>query len=203
MDNIVDVILQKLLEAGIIVVEVSARHVHLSAEDLKTLFGAGAELTPKRELSQPGQFLSEERVTIAGPKGKKERVAILGPVRPATQLELSMTDCTELGLKAPLRESGKVEGSAAVVLEGPKGTVEIPQGAIVAHNHVHLSPEDAAVMGLSDGQRVSVEVLTERPLVFQNVVARVHKNFRTRMHIDFDEANAAMVSGFTLGRIIK
>jgi putative phosphotransacetylase len=203
MDNIVDVILQKLLEAGIIVVEVSARHVHLSAKDLETLFGAGAELTPKRELSQPGQYLSEERVTVVGPKGRKERVAILGPVRPATQLEVSMTDCTELGLKAPLRESGKVEGSAAVALEGPKGSVELPQGAIVAHNHVHLSPEDAAAMGLSDGQRVSVEVLTERPLVFQNVVARVHKNFRTRMHIDFDEANAAMVSGFTLGRIIK
>ncbi len=114
-----------------------------------------------------------------------------------------MTDCTELGLKAPLRESGKVEGSSAVILEGSKGTVEIPQGAIIAHNHVHLSPEDAAIMGLSDGQRVSVEVLTERPLIFRNVVARVHKNFRTRMHIDFDEANAAMVSGFTLGRIIK
>jgi putative phosphotransacetylase len=203
MDNMVDVILQKLLEAGIIVVEVSARHVHLSAKELEALFGAGAALTPKRGLSQPGQYLSEERVTVVGPKGRKERVAILGPVRPATQIELSITDCTELGLKAPLRESGKVEGSAAVLLEGPKGTVKVSQGAIVAHSHVHLSPEDAAVMGLIDGQRVSVEVLTERPLVFRNVVARVNENFRTRMHIDFDEANAAMVGGFTLGRIIK
>lgn len=203
MDNIVDVVAQKLLEAGIIVVEVSARHVHLCEKDLETLFGKGASLTPKRELSQPGQFLSEERVTVIGPKGRKERVAILGPVRPATQFELSRTDCTEIGVKAPIRESGKVEGSAAVVLEGPKGAIQIHQGAIIAHNHVHLSPEDAAVIGLTDGQRISVEVLTDRPLVFKNVVARVHKNFRTRMHIDFDEANAAAVDGFTLGRIIK
>ena len=203
MENIVDIVLERLQQAGIIVVEVSARHVHLSSADLETLFGPGAALTPKRELSQPGQYLSEERVTVIGPKGKKERVAILGPVRPATQLEVSRTDCSELGLTAPLRESGKVTGSGAVILEGPKGAIKIHEGAIVAHNHVHLSPEDAAAMGLTDGQKISVEVLTQRPLVFQDVIARVHKNFRTRMHIDFDEANAAMVEGFTLGRIIK
>lgn len=203
MENIVDIVLERLQQAGIIVVEVSARHVHLSSADLETLFGPGAALTPKRELSQPGQYLSEERVTVIGPRGKKERVAILGPVRPATQLEVSRTDCSELGLAAPLRESGKVKGSGAVILEGPKGSVEIQEGAIIAHNHVHLSPEDAAAMGLTDGQKISVEVLTERPLVFQNVIARVNKNFCTRMHIDFDEANAAMVDGFTLGRIIK
>ena len=201
-NNIVDAVLEALLKSRIIVVEVSARHVHLSQDALETLFGKGAALTPKRGLSQPGQYLCEERVTVIGPKGKKERTAVLGPVRPDTQVELSRPDCAELGIKAPLRESGKVEGSGEITLEGPASSLHIPQGAIVAHNHVHLSPEDAAVMGIADGQHVSVEVLTDRPLVFKDVVARVSSKYQTRMHIDFDEANAAMVDGFTLGRII-
>ena len=203
MSNIVDAVLDGLLKAGIIVVEVSARHVHLSAEALEALFGKGAQLTPKRSLSQPGQFLAEERVTLIGPKGKKERTAVLGPVRSATQAELSKTDCTQLGIDAPLRESGKVEGSAAITIEGPKGYVSLEQGAIIAHNHVHLTPEDAEKIGVKDGQRVSVEVLTERPLLFKDVIIRVNVDFCSRMHIDFDEANAALVDGFTLGRIIK
>ncbi|NLH01886.1 MAG: phosphate propanoyltransferase [Clostridiales bacterium] len=203
MDKIVESVLETLLKSGFIVVEVSARHVHLSAGDLERLFGKGTVLTPKRELSQPGQYLSEQRITVIGPKGRKERVAILGPVRSATQVELSLTDCAELGIKAPLRESGKVEGSGAVTLEGPAGSLQIPQGAIVAHNHLHLTPEDADMIGVTDGQHVSVEVVTERPVVFKDVIVRVSENFRSRMHIDFDEANAAMVNGFTLGRIIK
>lgn len=203
MDNVADIILSELQKAGVFVVEVSARHVHLSADDLETLFGKGTKLTPKRELSQPGQYLSEERITVIGPKGKKEKTAILGPVRPETQVELSRTDCAELGIKAPLRESGNVKGSGAVTLVGPAGTLQLDQGAIVAHNHVHLTPEDASTMDVKDGQHVSVEVLTDRPLVFKDVIIRVSEKFRTRMHIDFDEANAAMVDGFTLGRIIK
>lgn len=203
MDKIVNSIMDGLLKAGFIVVEVSARHVHLSAEDLKKLFGEGAVLTPKRDLSQPGQYLSEERVSIIGPKSKKERTAILGPVRKATQVELSKTDCLELGIKAPLRESGKVEGSGTITLEGPKGKIEVPQGAIIAHNHVHLSPEGAAAMNVRDGEHVSVELFTQRPIVFQDVIVRVSDKFRNRMHIDFDEANAAMVDGFTLGRVIR
>lgn len=203
MDKIVESVLETLLKSGFIVVEVSARHVHLSAGDLERLFGKGTVLTPKRELSQPGQYLSEQRITVIGPKGRKERVAILGPVRSATQVELSLTDCAELGIKAPLRESGKVEGSGAVTLEGPAGSLQIPQGVIVAHNHLHLTPEDADMIGVTDGQHVSVEVVTERPVVFKDVIVRVSENFRSRMHIDFDEANAAMVNGFTLGRIIK
>lgn len=203
MNNIVNTVLDVLLKSGIIIVEVSARHVHLTENDVETLFGKGAKLTPKRDLSQPGQFLSEERVTIVGPKGKKERTAILGPARPATQVELSRTDCAQLGIKAPVRESGKVEGSAPVTIEGPEGTLNISQGGMIAHSHVHLTPEDAAEIGVVDGQRVSVEIITERPVVIKNVIIRVSEKSRSRMHIDFDEANAALVNGFTLGRIIR
>ena len=192
-DRIVDAVLDALLKSGVVIVEVSARHVHLSQTDLEKLFGAGASLTPKRELSQPGQYLSEERVTIIGPKGRKERTAVLGPVRPNTQIELSKTDCAALGVAAPVRESGKTQGSAGITLEG----------AIIAHNHVHLTPEDARAIGVADGQHVSVEVLTERPVIFSDVIIRVSEKFRSRMHIDVDEANAALVEGFTLGRIIK
>jgi len=179
-------------------VEVSARHVHLTREHLEILFGKGAELTPKRPLSQPGQFLSEERVTLIGPKGRKERTAILGPIRPATQVELSKSDCVELGVKAPVRESGDVAGSGSISIEGPCGSIKIAEGAIIAHNHVHLTPEVARIMGVTDKQRVSVEVFTDRPVTFRDVIIRVSEKFSCRMHIDFDEANAALVSGFTL-----
>lgn len=202
-DRIVDAVLDALLRSGVVIVEVSARHVHLSQGDLEKLFGPGASLTPKRELSQPGQYLSEERVTIVGPKGRKERTAVLGPVRPNTQIELSKTDCAALGIDAPVRESGKTAGSGAVTLEGPRGSITLSEGAIIAHNHVHLTPADAAAMGVLDGQHVSVEVLTERPVIFSDVIIRVSDKFHSRMHIDVDEANAALVEGFTLGRIIK
>ena len=202
-DRIVDAVLDALLKSGVVIVEVSARHVHLSQTDLEKLFGAGASLTPKRELSQPGQYLSEERVTIIGPKGRKERTAVLGSVRPNTQIELSKTDCAALGVAAPVRESGKTQGSAGITLEGTVGSITLGEGAIIAHNHVHLTPEDARAIGVADGQHVSVEVLTERPVIFSDVIIRVSEKFRSRMHIDVDEANAALVEGFTLGRIIK
>ena len=203
MEDIIQAVLKAIPRAGLVEVEVSARHVHLTQEHVEVLFGAGAALTPKRPLSQPGQFLSEERVTLVGPKGKKERTAVLGPVRKDTQVELSKSDCVDLGLWAPVRESGDVDGSGAITLIGPKGTVELKAGVIVAQNHIHLTPKTAETMGLADKQRVKVEVVSDRPVTFRNVVIRVSENFRDKMHIDFDEANAAQVSGFTLGRVAR
>lgn len=203
MEQIIQAVLDAIPRAGLVEVEVSARHVHLTREHLEILFGKGAELTPKRPLSQPGQFLSEERVTLIGPKDRKERTAILEPIRPATQVERSKSDCVELGVKAPVRESGDVAGSGSISIEGPCGSIKIAEGAIIAHNHVHLTPEVARIMGVTDKQRVSVEVFTDRPVTFRDVIIRVSEKFSCRMHIDFDEANAALVSGFTLGKIIK
>lgn len=191
-----------MTKAGLVEVEVSARHVHLTEEDLEVLFGKGAMLHEKRPLSQKGQFLSEERVNLVGPKGRKERVAVLGPARKATQVELSANDCVSLGIQAPLRESGHLEGAAKIVIEGPCGKLEVNQGVIVAHNHIHVPPRVARTLKLTDGQRVGVQVITERPVIFRDVIIRISDQARFRMHIDFDEANAAAVSGFTLGRII-
>ncbi|MCQ4865704.1 PduL/EutD family phosphate acyltransferase [Pseudoflavonifractor phocaeensis] len=203
MEEIVSAVLDAVHKAGLVEVEVSARHVHLTQRDVETLFGPGAKLEPKRPLSQPGQFLSGQRVTLVGPKGRKERTAVLGPVRGAAQVELSKSDCVELGVKAPLRESGDVAGSGAITIEGPCGSIHLEEGAIIARNHIHLTTADAELLNLHDKQRVSVAVMTERPVVFRDVVIRVSPNFNCRMHIDFDEANAALVSGFTLGKIIR
>ena len=195
MEQIVSAVMDAVHRAGLVEVEVSARHVHLSQADVEVLFGPGARLEPKRPLSQPGQFLSEQRVTLVGPKGRKERVAVLGPARKATQVELSKSDCMELGVKAPVRESGDVAGSGAITIEGPCGTLELKEGVIIAHNH--------KLLDLKDKQRVSVAVMSERPVIFQDVIIRVSTEFSCKMHIDVDEANAALVSGFTLGKIIR
>ena len=203
MEQLIKAVTAAIERAGLIEVEVSARHVHLSKKDTEALFGEGAELTPKRQLSQPGQYLSEERVTLIGPRGRKERVAVLGPARSSTQVELSKSDCVELGVNAPLRESGDTVGSGSIVIEGPKGSIELSEGVIVAQRHVHLMPEAASTLGLADKERIFVEVITERPVVFEDVVVRVSDKFSCSMHIDFDEANAASVNGFTLGRILK
>ena len=203
MEKVVQSVLDAIPRAGLVEVEVSARHVHLTDEHIEVLFGKGATLTPKRPLSQPGQYLSEERVTLIGPKGRKERTAVLGPARPATQIELSKSDCVDLGVKAPVRMSGDVKGSAPITIVGPCGTLEVSEGAIIAKEHVHLTPDVAAVMGVVDQQHVDVEVFTSRPVIFRDVIVRVSKASSCRMHIDFDEANAALVSGFTLGKIIK
>ena len=203
MEQIVSAVLDAVHKAGLVEVEVSARHVHLCQADVERLFGPGAKLEPVRPLSQPGQFLSEQRVTLVGPKGRKERTAVLGPVRSATQVELSKSDCVELGVQAPLRESGDVAGSGAIAIEGPCGTIQLEEGVIVAHNHIHVTAPDSVMLDLHDKQRVKVAVLSERPLTFDDVIIRVSTEFSCKMHIDFDEANAAMVHGFTLGRIIK
>lgn len=203
MRQLIEKVADLIVESGLVEVEVSARHVHLTQEDVERLFGKGAKLHEKRPLSQPGQFLSEERVTLVGPKGKKEHVAVLGPVRSATQVELSISDCVALGVKAPVRESGDLRDAGPIVIEAEGERIEAGQAVIVAKSHVHVPPKIARELKLQDKEHVSVRVLTERPVTFDNVVIRVSDAFRYKMHIDFDEANAAQVSGFTLGRIIK
>lgn len=186
-----------------ILVETSARHVHVTAEQLAVLFGEGHELTKKKDLSQPGQFACEERVTVVGPKGEKSGVSILGPVRPAAQVELSLTDARSLGFKAPVRESGCIEGTPGCKLVGPCGEVELDCGVIVAKRHIHLSTDEAAEFGLKDKQVVSVKVDTDgRSLVFGDVVVRVSPKFAAAMHIDTDESNAAGCAGEVFGEII-
>ncbi len=186
-----------------ILVETSARHVHLSKEDLAILFGEGAELTFKKALSQPGQFASEERVKLVGPKKEIANVIILGPVRPATQIELSYTDARTLGIDAPLRESGNVAGTPGLKLVGPAGEVDVAEGAIVAKRHIHMTPADAETYGVENGQIVSVKIDSERSAVLGDVVVRVNPNFSLAMHIDTDEANAACAFGKCYGELIK
>ncbi len=186
-----------------IIIEGSARHVHVSKEALAVLFGAQAVLHNKRELSQPGQYLTEEKVRVEGPRGGIDRISILGPERPATQVELSFTDARALGLNPPVRESGQTAGSSPCRLVGPAGTLELTEGAIIAKRHIHVTPEDAARFGLTDKEIVSVKTEGERSLVFGEVVVRVSPSFQTRMHIDFDEMNAAGLSGEATGYIIK
>jgi len=186
-----------------VLIETSARHVHLTREDLNTLFGEGYALTPAKPLSQPGQFACEERVAVVGPKSTFPKVSILGPVRPASQVEFAITDAIKLGVYAPVRESGDVAGSAPCKLVGPKGEVDLPEGVIVAKRHIHATPADAEAYGLSDQQIVQVRCGSEgRSLVFDDVVVRVHPNFSLAMHIDTDESNAGMVRRGTIGEII-
>lgn len=173
------------------IVETSARHVHVTKETLEVLFGKGATLTKKKDLSQPGQFACEERVTVVGPKKSLPNVSILGPERSANQVELSATDARSIGIVAPIRESGDVEGSGACKLIGPCGEVEISEGVIVAKRHIHLTPADAEELGVKDKDIVWVRVDTpERKAILGDVVVRVSEKFARAMHIDTDESNA-------------
>ena len=183
-------------------VEVSARHVHLSKEDVAVLFGEGKKLTYVRDLSQPGQFVCEERVDIVGPKRTISNVVILGPERKESQVEVSMTDCFTLGAIGPVRESGDLEGSAPITLKGPAGELKLDKGLIVAKRHIHMTPADAAAAGVADKDIVKVVTGGNgRKLVFDDVVIRVSEKFATAMHIDTDESNAA--GGPNSGEIIK
>ncbi len=185
-----------------VIVEISARHLHLSQEHLDILYGAGYKLTPKKDLSQPGQFACAEKVEVIGPKGSM-KMSILGPVRPATQVEVSMTDARSLGIKAPVRESGDVKGSGACKLVGPCGEVDLTEGVMVAKRHLHIVPEDAAAAGIVDKQIVKIAIKSaERSLVFDDVIARVSPTCATRVHLDTDEANAAGISGEVEGEVI-
>ncbi len=189
--------------AKTVLVETSARHVHVTQADLETLFGKGYELKVKKMLSQPGQFAAEERVTVVGPKRELANVSILGPVRKATQVELSLTDARSIGVTAPVRESGDVAGSGACKLVGPCGEVELSEGVIAAKRHVHMTPADAEAYGLKDSQIVRVKVATEgRALVFDDVVVRVSENYALAMHIDTDESNAAGCTPGLMGEIL-
>ena len=186
-----------------VMVETSARHVHVTEETLEILFGKGYQLTMKKDLSQPGQFACEERVQVIGPKNSFPAVSILGPTRPADQVELSASDARSIGVAAPVRESGDIAGSGACKLVGPKGEVELKEGVIVAKRHIHMTPEDAENYGVKDKQVVSVKIDSpERSLVFGDVVVRVSPKFKLAMHIDTDESNAVMAGRDATGVIV-
>lgn len=186
-----------------VLIETSARHVHVSRKDLDILFGEGYQLTNKKDLSQPGQFACEERVAVIGPKGSFPAVSILGPERPATQVEISASDARSIGVVAPVRESGVIEGSGACKLVGPKGEVEISEGVIVAKRHIHATPEDGEKYGIKDKQVVSVKVESDgRSLVFGDVVVRLNPAYALAMHIDTDESNAGFCTPGMMGDII-
>ncbi len=185
------------------IVETSARHVHLTAEVFATLFGEGKELTVKKMLSQPGQFASEERVTIVGPKKSLPNVSILGPFRKANQVELSATDARSIGIVAPIRESGDVAGSGACKIVGPEGEIEISEGVIVAKRHIHLTPADAEEMGVKDKDVVWVRLDTDgRKAILGDVVCRVSDSYALAMHIDTDESNAVSAPRELYGEIV-
>lgn len=185
-------------------VGVSNRHIHLSTADLETLFGAGYELTPIKDLSQPGQFACKETLTIVGPSLRPiENVRVLGPVRKASQVEISRTDSFTLKVKPPVRESGDIAGSSPITIIGPKGVVTLKEGCIIANRHIHMSTDEGAAFGLSDGQYVDVEVEGARRTKFYDVQVRVHKDFRLEMHIDTDDANAAGIGNGAKVKIVK
>lgn len=180
--------------------EASGRHVHVTKEQAMTLFGH--PLTRDRDLSQPGQFLSKERVTVIGPKGKFENVAVLGPERKEAQVEISVTDGRVLGIDPPVRPSGTVCDSPGAVLVGPLGTVHLDRGVIAAQRHIHMTPADAAHFGVADKQIVRFQAYTRRPVIFRDVLVRVSPEYRTYAHLDYDEANACGFRKGDLGRIL-
>ena len=187
-----------------VLVETSARHVHLSQQDLETLFGEGYQLTNKKDLSQPGQFACTERVDVVGAKKTLAGVTILGPVRGKSQVELSLTDARSIGVDAPIRESGDIAGSGACRLVGPKGEVALEEGVIAAKRHIHMTPADAEAFGVKDKDVVSVRVESAgRSLVFGDTVVRVSPKFALAMHIDTVESNAGAVAPGTMGEVIK
>ena len=196
LDEVVDAVIKNLF----VEMEASGRHVHVTRQQAQTLFGHG--LTPERSLSQPGQFVAKERVTVIGPKGKFEHVAVLGPERPDAQVEISLTDGRVLGITPPVRQSGDVAGTPGAVLEGPAGRVELAQGVLAAQRHIHMHPSDAARMGVKDRQQVRLQTYTARPVVFENVTVRIHPGFQTSVHLDYDEANACGFQKGDLGRIL-
>lgn len=195
-----EALVNQVVERLFVELEASGRHVHVTKDQAEVLFGH--PLTPKRPLSQPGQFLSNERVTVIGPKGEFENVAVLGPERPAGQVEISLTDARALGIDAPIRESGKVENTPGATLIGPCGRVTLQQGVIVAKRHVHLRPEDGKRFGVKDKQIVRLQAMTDRPVIFDDVVIRIREDFAPYAHLDYDEANACGFQKGDLGRIL-
>ena len=197
--------LQALVETVVgrlfVELEASGRHVHVTKEQAQILFGHA--LTPKRPLSQPGQYLANERVTVVGPKGEFQNVAVLGPERKEAQIEISLTDARMLGVEVPVRLSGDVKNSPGAVLVGEKGKVKLGQGVIAAQRHIHLTPEDAARFGVKDKQIVKLQTYTSRPVIFGDVAVRVSPDFASYVHLDYDEANACGFQKGDLGRILS
>jgi putative phosphotransacetylase len=186
-----------------ILVEISARHIHLTQKDLEILCGPGSQLEPVRPLSQPGQFVSQVRLTLIGPKRSLENVVVLGPVRKASQVEVSATEARSLGVKPPVRESGDIKESAPISIRGPEGEITLSEGLILAKRHIHMTPEDALHYGVNDKQIVGVKIKNaDRSLIFGDVVVRVRSDFALAMHIDTDEGNAAGLSGDSEGTLI-
>lgn len=204
MEKIRDIITEVLEEiiSDDVVIGVSNRHVHLSQADLEVLFGKDYVLTKMKDMKQPGQFATNEKVDIVGPKGKFSGVRIIGPVRKETQVEVSITDSFKLGVKPPIRQSGDLQGTPGIKVVGPKGEVDIPRGVIVAARHIHMPQYIADIKGYKDGQVVKVETYGERKIIMHNVVLRVSDKMAKEMHIDVDEANAAGLKNDDLVKII-
>ena len=196
MERLAEAVLAKVF----VPLEASGRHVHVTEEQAQALFGHG--LTPERPLSQPGQFLCRERVTVKGPKGELKHVAVLGPARKEGQVEISLTDGKVLGIQPPVRLSGDVKNSPGCRLVGEQGTVELSAGVIAAQRHIHLTPEDGARFGVADKQVVRLRTFTDRPVVFEDVTVRISKDFAAAVHLDYDEANACGFRKGDLGRIL-
>ncbi len=199
MDKL-DALVETVLNQIFVPLEASGRHVHLTKEQAMLLFGHG--LTPERPLSQPGQFLAKERLTVVGPKGEFRNVAVLGPERGEAQVEISLTDGKTLGLQPPVRLSGSVKDSPGCILIGPKGQLTLHQGVIAAQRHIHLTPEAGAQFGVKDRQVVRLQTFTARPAIFEEVVVRIHPDFAPAVHLDYDEANACGFSKGDFGRIL-
>lgn len=196
----INALTQAVMKRLFVELEASGRHVHVTQEQAVALFGHS--LTPARPLSQPGQFLAKERLTVAGPKGEFRQVAVLGPERKAAQVEISLTDGRQLGLTPPVRLSGDVDNSPGCRLIGPAGEVAISQGVICAQRHIHMTPEDAARFGVADKQTVKLQTLTNRGVIFEDTVVRVSSQFATYAHLDYDEANACGLEKGDFGRIV-
>lgn len=204
-DRLVEKIVDRVMEAlqvPLIQLEASGRHCHMTREAVDALFGKGYQLTRVSDLSQPGQFVCKERIEVAGPKGSFKSVVILGPERPETQVELSMTDAMTIGIKAPVRLSGHIQGTPGARLIGPKGEYDVGIGVIIAERHIHMTPGDAQRFGVHDGQVVSVRVEGDRSVTFHKTALRVSPHFETFMHIDYDEANACGFQKGMVGRLI-
>lgn len=201
MEKQVDTLVQAVLSRIFVELEASGRHVHVTREQALELFGH--PLTPQRPLSQPGQFLARERLSVLGPKGRFDSVAVLGPERKRAQVEVSLTDARVLGIDAPVRQSGDIADTPGVTLEGPRGRVVLKQGVLAAQRHIHLPPEDAKRFGVKDQQVVRLQTYTQRPVVFEDVVVRVSPDFAAAAHLDYDEANACGFRKGDLGRILS
>ena len=203
IDRLVNIIVDEVKSKLSVLVEASGRHVHLSREDADALFGKGYEFKVKKDLSQPGQYACEERVDITGPKGTIKNVAILGPCRGKTQIEISMTDARQLGINAPVRLSGDIGGTPGCKISNNNREITVSQGVIVARRHIHVTPEDAQKFNIKNNDILKIKVFAKRPLIFDDICARISKDFSTAVHIDYDEANACGFSADTVGIIIK